>query len=200
MLVGRRMTKNPVTVEPEDDLHEARAKMREGGFHRLPVAINGKLVGIVTDRDMRPHQESVECRKVEEIMTPEPTSVAPDTTLEAAAQILLKQKIGGLPVLDAGKLVGIITTSDILEAFLDVLGVYGEGAARIDVVFDQDKFDLAGASKIIAQEGGEILGLGSYRDKWGESPVYYLRFRSANAEYLAEVLRSKGYNILGFHP
>jgi acetoin utilization protein AcuB len=137
---------------------------------------------------------------VEEIMTPEPTSVAPDTTLEAAAQILLKQKIGGLPVLDAGKLVGIITTSDILEAFLDVLGVYGEGAARIDVVFDQDKFDLAGASKIIAQEGGEILGLGSYRDKWGESPVYYLRFSSANAEYLAEVLRSKGYNILGFHP
>jgi acetoin utilization protein AcuB len=200
MLVGRRMTKNPVTVQPEDDLHQARAKMREGGFRRLAVAVNGKLVGIVTDRDMRPHLESVECKKVKEIMTPEPRSVTPDTTLEAAAQILLTQKIGGLPVLDAGKLVGIITTSDILQAFLDVLGVYGEGTARIDMVFEQDKFDLAGASKIIAQEGGEILGLGTYRERWGESPVFYLRFCSANAEYLAEVLRTKGYNILGVHP
>ncbi len=200
MLVGRRMTENPVTVEPEDDLHEARAKMRAGGFRQLPVVVRGKLTGIVTDRDMRPYIESVECKKVKAIMTPQPKSVTPDTTLEEAAQILLEQKMGGLPVLDAGKLVGIITTTDILKAFLDVMGVYAKGAARIDVVFDQDKFDLAGASKIIAQEGGEILGLGTYRDRWGENPVFYLRFCSVNAESLAEVLRTKGYNILGIHP
>ena len=68
------------------------------------------------------------------------------------------------------------------------------------MVFDQEKLDLTGVSKIIAQEGGEILGLGTYRETWGEHPVFYLRFCSANAEQLAEPLRTKGYSILGVHP
>jgi acetoin utilization protein AcuB len=199
MLVGNRMTKNPVTAQPEDDLHEARRKMREGGFRRLPVILEGKLVGIVTDRDMVPYLESVECKKVEEIMTRELKTVGPDTTLEAAAQILLNHKIGGLPVVDAGRLVGIITTSDILEAFLDAMGVYVEGTARVDIVVDNENLDLASASKMIDQEGGQILGLGTYRERRGGSPVFYVRFRSTNPGYLAQLLKSKGYNVLGIH-
>jgi acetoin utilization protein AcuB len=199
MLVGNRMTKNPVTAHPEDDLHEARRKMREGGFRRLPVTQEGKLVGIVTHRDMVPYSESVECKKVNEIMTRELKTVGPDTTLEAAAQILLDHKIGGLPVLDAGKLVGIITTSDILEAFLDATGVYVEETARVDMVVDNKHFDLAGASKIIDQEGGQILGLGTYRERRGGSPVFYIRFRSTDPGDLAQLLKSKGYNVLGIH-
>ena len=166
----------------------------------MPVVLSGKLVGIVTDHDMRPHLESVECKQVKEIMTQDPKTVAPDNTLEEAAQILLNQKVGGLPVLDDGKLVGIITTSDMLQAFLEVMGVTIEETARIDMLLDKEPLDLAGACKIISQEGGEVLGLGTYRETWGENPIFYLRLRSANPDHLADLLRRQGYNILGVRP
>jgi acetoin utilization protein AcuB len=121
-------------------------------------------------------------------------------TPSRSAQILLDQKIGGLPVLDGGKLVGIITTSDILQAFLDVMGVNIEQTARIDMLLDKEQLDLAGACKIISEGGGEILGLGTYRETWAESPIFYLRLRSANPTELAELLRRRGYNVLGVRP
>jgi hypothetical protein len=74
-----------------------------------------------------------------------------------------------------------------------------KGAARIDLLLTEGGADLPGAAKIIAQEGGEILGLGTYRERWGESPVCYLRMRYVDPDRLAELLKAKGYNVLGVH-
>ncbi|HWP58618.1 MAG TPA: CBS and ACT domain-containing protein [Candidatus Acidoferrales bacterium] len=200
MLVRNHMTKNPITVGPDDDVHQVRYKMLKGNFRRLPVVADGKLVGIVTDRDIRPYLESAGCKPVKEIMTRDPQTISPDDTLERAAQILLDRKIGGLPVVENGKLVGIVTTSDVLEAFLEVMGVNVEQTARIDMLLDQETLDLAGACRIISQEGSEVLGLGTYREKWGESPIFYLRLRSTNPDHLAELLRKLGYKVLGVRP
>jgi acetoin utilization protein AcuB len=193
------MTKYPVTVTPEDSLAAAQAKMTWGGFHRVPVVAEGKLVGIVSDRDVRPHWGKLDDTSVGAVMTREPKTVTPQTTIEDAARLLIERKIGGLPVLDEGRLVGIVTITDMMQAFLDVMGAMVKGAARIDLLLTEGGADLPGAAKIIAQEGGEILGLGTYRERWGESPVCYLRMRYVDPDRLAELLKAKGYNVLGVH-
>jgi len=164
------------------------------------VVQDGGLVGIVTDRDLRQHMGFLERTKVNAAMTEELITVTPEMTLEQAAQLMLKHKIGGLPVVEQGHLVGIITTSDILQAFLNVTGATETGSGRIDLLLEGEGHDLAGASKIIAEKRGEILGVGTYREKWGESPVCYLRVRTANPDELADEIKQWGFTVLGVHP
>lgn len=97
MLVSYRMTKEPITVEPDDLLSRAAHKMKAGGFRRLPVVSDGKLVGIVTERDLREHRGQLEHTKINGVMTKNLFTVSPEITLEEAAQIMLEQQIGGLP-------------------------------------------------------------------------------------------------------
>ncbi|MBI2998064.1 MAG: CBS domain-containing protein [Deltaproteobacteria bacterium] len=199
MLVGKRMSRNPVTVNTLDNLSTAKAKMRAGNFRRLPILEEGKLVGIVTEGDIREHVGNLERTEVKSCMTEGLLTVTPQTTLEEAATLLLNHKIGGLPVLEEGRLVGIITTSDVLQAFLDVMGASEPGTARIDLLLEGEETGLADASKTIVEEGGEILGVGTYRERWGESPVCYLRVRASDLEAVTRGLRKRGYNILGLH-
>lgn len=132
-------------------------------------------------------------------MTKDPvTAISEDLLIQAQ----LKMKKGGfrrLPVVERGRLVGIITTSDVLHAFLDVIGASEETSTRIDFVLQGEGRGFAEASKIVSQEGGEVLGVGTYRGRWGENPVCYLRLRSADAEAVAKVLREKGFDVLGVH-
>ena len=199
MLVGKRMSKDPVTVTAEDLLIQARLKMQRGGFRRLPVVDDGQLVGIITDRDTREHAGYLDRTAVKAAMSKKPITVTPATTLEAAAQILLTRKIGGLPVMENGRLVGMITTSDVLQAFLDVMGASEETSRRIDFVLREEGGGVAEASKIVAQEGGEVIGVGTYRGKWGDSPVCFLRFRSGDADAIAKLLKEKDFEVLGVH-
>ena len=199
MLVGKRMSKDPVTVTAEDLLIQARLKMQRGGFRRLPVVSDGQLVGIITDRDTREHAGYLDRTEVKAAMSKKPITVTPATTLETAAQILLKRKIGGLPVVENGRLVGMITTSDVLQAFLDVMGASEETSRRLDFVLREEGGGVAEAAKIVAQEGGEVIGVGTYRGKWGDSPVCYLRLRSGDANAIAKLFKEKGFEVLGVH-
>ena len=199
MLVGKRMTKAPVTITGDDFLSEAQEKMQRGGFRRLPVVSDGKVVGMVTDRDLRAHVGYLERTKVNGAMTEKVRTVSPSITLEEAAQILLKFQIGGLPVVDNGRLVGIITTSDVMKAFLDTMGASQPASNRIDFVLEGEEHGLTEASRVVSREGGEILGIGTYRQKIGENPVCYLRLLSGNAGQIAESLRRAGFDVLGVH-
>jgi acetoin utilization protein AcuB len=199
MLVNKRMTKDPVTVTGDDLLIQARLKMQKGGFRGVPVVSDGQLVGIITDRDIREHAGYLDRTPVKSAMSTKAITVTPGTTVEAAAQLLLKQKIGGLPVVEKSRLVGIITTSDILQAFLDVMGASEESSTRIDFVLEGEGRGLADAARIVAQEGGEVLSVGTHRKKWGETPVCYLRLRCGDADAIAGVLRERGYEVLGLH-
>ena len=114
MLVGKCMTKDPVTVSPNDSLALAAAKMDTGNFRRLPVVDDGRLVGILTLDDVRNHYDRLESEQVKSAMTAHPVTVSSSATLERATSLLSKHKIGGLPVVDGGKLVGIITKGDLL--------------------------------------------------------------------------------------
>ena len=121
--------------------------------------------------------------------------------LEGAANLLVKHKIGGLPVVEQGKVVGIITTTDLLRAFTEVLGGAQEGVSRIDLALDGDSSELAMVAQLVTQENGEIPGMGSYQDegKEGRRKVTYLRLRSADASRVARMLTEKNYNVLSIH-
>src|SRR5499426_3168918 len=131
MSVSKWMTKSVVTIKPEDTLRHARERLTKYRINQLPVVVNDKLVGIVTDRDVRDAYPSSlrlfygkdidefgESHTVEEIMTYNVVAISPQTSLWEAAQHLRRQRFGALPVVENGKLVGIITRSDLLDAFL----------------------------------------------------------------------------------
>jgi acetoin utilization protein AcuB len=199
MLVENHMTKEPITIEPDELLIRASHKMRSGGFRRLPVVSDGKLVGIISERDLREHRGHLEHTKVNGVMTEKPVTVGPGVTVEEAARIMVEQQIGGLPVVEGGHLVGVISVTDVMNAFLDMMGASKGGSTRIDFVVEGEEHGFNEASRVIAREGGEVLGIGTYRDKLGDNPICYLRLISGDADKIAQALRDSGYDVLGVH-
>ena len=129
------MTNSVVTVTPDQALRDATDLMRSKRIRQLPVVDQGKLVGIITDRDIKRATPSVlsgidrdeydrilEETKIAQFMTKEPMTLTPDTPLKVAVKIFIDQKIGGCPVVENGRLVGIITQIDALRAFYNMLG------------------------------------------------------------------------------
>jgi len=134
-LVRDWMTPHPITIDPQTVLPEAHRLMQESHIRRVPVVENGKLVGIVTLGDIREAEPSqatslniyelnylLSKLTVEHIMTRDPLHIAPDASIRQAARLMLENKIGGLPVVEpaTGKLVGIITESDIFRILVQV--------------------------------------------------------------------------------
>ncbi|RMD48514.1 MAG: CBS domain-containing protein [Candidatus Thermofonsia bacterium] len=124
------MTLSPVYVSSDTTLNEIIGIMKTHGYRQLPVVDNGKLVGIVTDRDVRlvmnspivlhDHQEDIKLLNTvtaESCMTPNPITVTPDTPAYRAAEMLSIYKFGALPVLENDELVGIVTVTDYLDYF-----------------------------------------------------------------------------------
>ena len=125
------MTPDPVTIDPHTILPEASRLMKECNIRRLPVVEKGQLVGIVTLGDIREAAPAAATAlsiyeltytlarmTVDAIMTRDPFTVSPDTSIEAAARLMLDRRIGGLPVVADGRLVGIITESDIFRLLI----------------------------------------------------------------------------------
>lgn len=121
MQIVNLMTPEPATIGPLDSLSRAKMIMEEGRFRRLPVIEDGQLVGILTERDLKQHTGALAVTRVNAAMRTQLITVTPYNTVEDAARLLLKHKIGGLPIVANGKLVGIVTTTDLLRAFLQVV-------------------------------------------------------------------------------
>lgn len=130
MLVANRMSSRVVTVESHLSLEAARALLQKHKIRQLPVVKQKKLVGIITDRDLRSAPTTV--KTVGEIMSPKPLVVGPTASVDEAARVLRLHRIGALPVLDGSRLVGIISATDVLDAFIELSGV-GEHTYRISV-------------------------------------------------------------------
>ena len=118
------MTRHPETVHPDDTLAKAKEMMDAAGFRRLPVVKDGEVVGMLTERDLRAHAGYLESSKVNAAMSAPVISVGPNSTVQEATRLMLRHKVGGLPVMDSGVLVGIVTTIDMLRAFLEVVETF----------------------------------------------------------------------------
>jgi acetoin utilization protein AcuB len=133
-VVADIMKSNPVTVTPRNAIRTAINLMREGGYRRLPVVDRGRLVGIITDRDLRRAANSpfvvreqwydnfiLDHIEVGSCMTPNPLTIEPTAPIADAARLMRNHKIGGLPVVTEGQLVGIITETDLLDFLVELL-------------------------------------------------------------------------------
>lgn len=123
MLVKERMSQRLVTIDPEVNLAEARALLDQHRIRHLPVVQESRLVGILTDRDIRSagSVSPLERIKAADAMTRNVISVTPETQVQEAAKLMVAHRIGGLPVLKEGMLQGIITETDLLMAFVELV-------------------------------------------------------------------------------
>lgn len=200
MFVQNHMTTDPVTVEPTAPVSEAWENMKLGRFHQLPVVDRKhRLLGLVTDRDIRSAlgydpKNHVDLR-VEEVMTPDPMCVAADATIEEAVTLFCKHHFGAFPVMRGEQLVGILSRSDLLKAFHDLLGL-DEPGRRIEVAIPHGVSDLVSTLSALEDED-EITSVIAARLRTdGAEPVLYIRTRTKHPWRLEKRLRERGAILL----
>lgn len=118
--VARWMTTHVHTIAPDEKLTTACARLQQHHMRSLPVVENGKLIGIITDRDIRTHLSYLDTVDARHAMTEAVITVTPQTTIWDAGRLLRERRIGAIPVLEGERLVGIISTSDLLEALIEL--------------------------------------------------------------------------------
>jgi len=204
MFVGKRMTRNPKTVSPEDPLSAAARILRENRFHHLPVVEGGRLVGILSDTDLRnaslpaTPREGGEGdpgnRPVREVMRTEVWSLTPGDSVEDALLILSREKFGALPVLDGDRLVGIITRADLLNAFVDVLDV-NEVCFCVDVTFPRNLARFEELVGLFGEMGVEVRScILSPQGEIGALNAH-LRVATIDGPAVRRALRERGFEI-----
>ena len=139
MKVKNWMKIDPVTIERTKLIQEADELMKEHSIRHLPVVENDQLVGFITQTDLRQYffPSMVEDIPVHDVMAVNPITINASSSIEQAARLIHDYKIGGLPVMDKKKLVGVITASDIVSGFIEVMGLL-QSSTRLDVVIDKD--------------------------------------------------------------
>jgi acetoin utilization protein AcuB len=201
MLVGRRMTRSVITISPETSMEEALNLMHSEHIRRVPVVDkHGALVGIITEMQLLKASPSdattlskfemgglMNKVKVETLMTTDVITVTEDTPLEEAAGIMVSKKIGGLPVVNGEKVVGIITETDLFKIFLEVLGARKAGI-RVSTIINDEPGKLAEISKAIFNAGGNIVSLGTFMGPDSESAEMTLKVEGISEVVLLKAI------------
>ncbi len=206
MIVRSRMTSNPYIISPDATIAEALEIMRKNNIRRLPVVKNGKLVGIVTEREMQEVSPSkattlsvfelnylLSKTKVSTVMTRDVITVSPDSLLEEAAVLMRDNRVGALPVTQDGAVVGIITETNIFDAFIDLLG-FRDSGTRISVEVEDSPGILANVANVIKGFGANITHLVVYRSQTGKSDIV-IRVNTTNTDNMISALEKQGYKV-----
>lgn len=174
MLVGRRMKQPVITVSPESSVPDALALMRKEKIRRMPVVKDGKLAGIISEKDLLNASPSpatslsiwemnylLSKLTVGEVMTSKVFTVTEDTPIEEAARIMADSKVGGLPVVRDGAVVGIITETDLFKILLEMMGAREPGV-RVSALIKEERGQIAMLSQAIASAKGNIVAFGQF--------------------------------------
>jgi acetoin utilization protein AcuB len=208
MFVKERMTANPITTTENTPIAEAGEILRKHSFARLPVIRDNKLVGIITRDDLLKVSPSeattlsvwelnyvLSKLTVKDAMTKNPIIIKPEDTLEEAALIMREREVGALPVVDdGGKLVGIITESDIFDAFLDLMGLKNTGT-RLTIDLENRIGVIAEITETIKANGINIVSMALFHRNNAAGELV-LRLDSPQSEKLIDDLKAKGYKII----
>jgi acetoin utilization protein AcuB len=198
------MSKDVITVDVKDSMHDAMKHLKEHDIRMLPVMKKGKLVGIITDRDLKRASASdattLEIHellylltrvKVKDIMTKDVITVPPDFTVEETAQVLQKNRISGTPVVDAdGKLVGTITQTDLFRVLISLTGV-GNGGIQFGFQVEDKPGSITEIADIIRAYGGRMVSILSSYDEVPEGyRKVYIRMRSIERSKLKNLIQA----------
>jgi acetoin utilization protein AcuB len=195
------MSRDPIAISPEASIQQAIELMKEHSIRHLPV-VDGeeRLVGWVSDTDLRGVfiASMIEELSVGDVMIADPITVSSTDALEQAALLITEHKIGGMPVLEDGKLVGIITVVDILEAFVDIMGVLAS-SSRLDVRLGDSRDAFQEVSRIIREHDGEVISVGILSQEPPER-IYSFRIEKCDTEPLRQALEAQGHKVVSFSP
>jgi acetoin utilization protein AcuB len=174
MLVDERMSHKVISVPPEMSIPEALALFKKHHIHRAPVMKEGKMVGFITESDLLNASPSTVSTlsvwemnylmskvPVKQVMTKKVITVEVGTPVEDAAHMMVDAKIGGMPVTKEGKVVGIITETDLFKVFMELMGTHEKGI-RVSVLMEDKPGQIAKISRLISDAGGSFLGFASF--------------------------------------
>jgi len=201
-----------ITIQPEIPIMEAHGLMQNEHIRRLPVINKRKqLVGIVSERDIL-HAEPSDVTSlsiweehyllskitVKEVMTRDVITITENTPLEEAARIMADNKIGGLPVLRDGRVVGIITETDLFKIFLEILGARERGT-RLTVLVPNSPEGLVQLTKAIFDIGGSILSMGTFLGECCDNSEVTMKVAGVNTNVLKEAIEPYVERIVDIH-
>lgn len=211
MLVKAVMTPNPVTVTEETSIYDAMDAMHKRNFGRLLVTRGHRLVGIVTELDLMRISPSAATTltvweqnallakmRVKEVMTVDPVTIDPDATVEEAALLMRDLHISGLPVVQNGKIVGIVTERDLFDAFVDLMHAPKPGARITLQVVDRIGV-LAEMTRVVSDLGISILAIAAFDDEETETEaksLIVLKVDTENPGPLVEKLEAAGFRVV----
>jgi acetoin utilization protein AcuB len=204
------MTREIVTLSPDETAATALTLCQERRIRHLPVLKEGTLVGIVSDRDLRSstpalgdpaRAAALQEVLVEDVMAREVVSVHPDDPIEQAANTMREARIGCLPVLDEDELVGIVTASDVMDALVYLVGAHEPGS-RMEVAIPDRPGTLAGAAGVFGMCGINIesAAMGSTLEPVAEGTarqrVVVFRVDTIDTTEVVGYLEEAGYSVL----
>lgn len=205
MLVADIMQTKLVTVTPRTTLPEAVRLIQQRGIRHLPVVEEDRLVGIVSDRDLKRAMASpatnltvhelgylLDRLTVEEIMTRPVIIIGPSFPVEEAARIMVREKISALPVTEGAGLVGIVTETDVLDLFVRAMGA-GEPSSRLDVVLGRNG-SLGEVVRAVEAGGAPISSIMTLPDRNGGREAI-VRIATINPVPAIRELQARGYAV-----
>ncbi len=208
MLVRKKMHKDLVSITKDERMTVAKKIMKEKNIRHLPVVDGKKLIGLVTNMDIRKAEASpatsLEIRElhylldkitVGEIMTRNVITISPDISIEEATTLLHDNKIGCLPVVEDGNLVGMITENDVMEVLIEVMGMKEKGS-RLEVVVDDKPGALADITRIIKEHNVNITSVVTdIADEPGKRLVVF-KLKTFYFEPIKKALEGAGFPVL----
>jgi acetoin utilization protein AcuB len=205
MRVKNRMTRAPITVQPKTSYNEALRLMEQNNINHLPVLNKkGELVGIVTQHDMLEAEPSrvstlsifeiaslLDKVTMDQIMSRPVKAIQGDCSISEAAHFMLEEDVGCLPVMEEGKMVGIITDNDIFKTFVEVTGG-GESGTRVEAKLPNVMGQLAAFTKAVTESGAWIVSLALTYDESGDFFFIDMKERGGDETKLKEELEKMG--------
>lgn len=208
MIVKMRMVSDAITLSPDDSFKKAINIIQDKGIRHLPVVDDGRVVGIVTDRDLAKASPSAATSlsvyelnyllssiTIKDLMTKKPITVEASAPIEEAAKLIHEHNIGALPVVEDGKFVGLITKSDILGTFVEILGL-GVPSVRIELDLENRAGSLMETLKLIRDAGGYIVSVITFREEPAGIRKSVIRVRVDDEAALRATLEKAGPPIM----
>ncbi len=198
MKVSALMIPDPITIGDSNSIQDAIEVMKTNSIRHLPV-VDGqqRLLGLVTLVDLKQAliPSMLGDLSLSDLIIRDPICVAPDDDVELAAQMIYKHKISGMPVVRSGKVVGIITDSDILRAFIDMMGIL-TSSSRLDVALDDSPEAFRKVLQIINANGGDVINVGLVPRAVKNRRVHYFRLSTCKTAPIRKALEKAGYEVL----
>lgn len=199
MRVKNWIKRDLVVIKRTSLLQDAVQLMKKHSIRHLPVVDDeqdNKLIGFITESDLRQFffPSMVEDIPVHQVMVLNPITININSSIETAARLIHDYKIGGLPVLDGEDLVGVITASDLLSAFIEVMGLL-KSSSRLDVVVGDEGGGLDEVTKIIKDNGCEIVSVATESHPT-KRKVYYFRLEKCDLNPVVNALEKSGHQVV----